>query len=317
MLTPASGPAVAAAFGLPGDAMMTGPVARGEQGQVWRLETGPADSRAAYAVKDPFVETTPDDALADAAYQDLVRAAGVPMPAVLRTPDAQVLVEVDGSLVRLYDWVDVLPRDRRLDPAEVGALLAQIHRVVVPVDQPADDWYAAPVGAARWSELVGTLADAGAPFADDLAALVPRLLEVEGIVEPYRATQRCHLDLWEDNLLPGADGGLVVLDWENSGPGSPSQELGSALFVFGLEDPDRIRALHAAYVAAGGPGRVTTPGDLTMLVAQLGHITEIACRRWLDAPDEAERRHVEAWAREGIDEPVTLATVERIVDAVS
>jgi hypothetical protein len=62
---------------------------------------------------------------------------------------------------------------------------------------------------------------------------------------------------------------------------------------------------------------VTTAGDLTMLVAQLGHITEIACRRWLDAPDEAERRHVEAWAREGIDEPVTLATVERIVDAVS
>ena len=39
MVSEASGPAIAAAFGLGGQAVLTGPVARGEQGQVWRLVT--------------------------------------------------------------------------------------------------------------------------------------------------------------------------------------------------------------------------------------------------------------------------------------
>lgn len=313
MLSPAHGPAIAAAFDLGDAATLTGPVARGEQGQVWRLDT----AHGAFAVKDPFIEMSAADALADADYQDAVRAAGVPMPQALRTPDGRVLVDVAGAPARVYRWVDVLPKQRRLDPEVVARLLAAIHRVVVPTDEAADAWYREPVGSARWDAMVGQLAEAGAPFAHDLESLVPRLLEAETLIEPFRATQWCHLDLWEDNLRPTPDGGLVVLDWENSGPGDPSQELGAALFVYGDEDPDRIAAFHAAYVAAGGPGRVTGPGDLTMLVAQLGHITEIACTRWLDAPTEAERQHVEGWVREGIDEPVTLETVTRIVAAVS
>ena len=111
MLNPDAGAAVADAFGLttgPGRPRLQGPVARGEQGQVWRLETG----GAVYAVKDPFVDVDAAGAMADAAYQDAVRASGVPMPGVVRTPDGDVLVEVDGAPVRVYEWVDVPARDR-------------------------------------------------------------------------------------------------------------------------------------------------------------------------------------------------------------
>ena len=55
--------------------------------------------------------------------------------------------------------------------------------------------------------------------------------------------QTCHRDLWADNVLPTADGGVCVIDWENSGPADPSQELGCVLFEFARFDPGRVRAL--------------------------------------------------------------------------
>ena len=313
MLDPSAGPAIATAFGLGCRAWMTGPVARGELGQVWRLET----ERGTFAVKDPFLEVHADDAEADAAYQAFACRAGVPMPEVVRSTDGRVLVEVGGAPVRLYTWVDVLPRDRRLDPGEVGRLVARLHGAVVPADEPLPGWYVDPVGADGWLGLVARLRDAASPFVADLEALVSEILAVESVLEPGRATQHCHLDLWADNVRRTPDGGLMVLDWENSGPGNPSRELGVVLFEFGDGDPERIGALYTAYVDAGGPGRITRPADLTMLVAQLGHIAQIACTRWLTSTTEAERRHNECWVREFVDDPVTSATVELILDAVS
>jgi Ser/Thr protein kinase RdoA (MazF antagonist) len=313
VLSPSAGPAIAAAFGLGGsDPTLTGPVARGEQGQVWRLET----EHGVFAVKHPFIAIDDAEADADAAYQELVRDRGVPLPRVVRALDGRAVVRLDGGPVRVYEWVDVLTRDRALDAAEVGGLVACIHSAVDPTGGPVPGWYVDPVGADRWRELVGELRAAGASFADELDALRPGIEAVEKILEPRPPTQRCHLDLWADNVRRTPAGGLTVLDWENSGPGEPSLELGVVLFEFGLGDPARIRDLYAAYVDEGGPGRVTGPADLTMLVAQLGHIAEIGCRRWLAATDPDERRHLEGWVREYVDEPVTLETVTTILDAV-
>ena len=272
-------------------------------------------TRDAAAPEDPVISIKVDDV--DAAYQDAVRAAGLPMPEVRRAVDGRVLVEVDGAPVRVYRWVDVLDRDRGLDPGDIGRLLARIHGAVQPADEPMPGWYVDPVGAERWEALVSRLHDAGAPFAAELGALMPDILAAEELLEPVRATQLCHLDLWSDNVRRTPEGGLMVLDWENSGPGHPSRELGCAVFEFGLGEPDRVAALHRAYVVAGGPGRLTQPGDFTMLVAQLGHITEIGCERWLMSTTDAERRHNEAWVRESVDDPVTSATIESMLAAVS
>ena len=208
MLTTGDGEAIAAAFGLGDSAVLAGPVARGEQGLVWRLSA----ERGDFAVKDPLFPVTADDAEYDAQLQDACHAAGVPMPAVVRTPDGRVLADVAGTLVRVYTWTDVLERGRDLDPAEVGSLVARIHRVVVPAGGPVDEWYTRPVGEPTWWSLVERLATAGAPFADDLAALVPSLVAAEQLIRTMPATQRCHLDLWSENVRATPDGGLVVLD---------------------------------------------------------------------------------------------------------
>jgi len=63
----------------------------------------------------------------------------------------------------------------------------------------------------------------------------------------------CHRELWADNVLPTADGGVRVIDWENIGLADPSHELGCVLFEFARSDSGQVRALTDAYREAGGP----------------------------------------------------------------
>jgi Ser/Thr protein kinase RdoA (MazF antagonist) len=304
---------VAERFGLGEHVWLEGPVAFGRLGEIWQLNT----EGGRFAVKSARFAGSFDDADFDAAYQDSVRLAGVPLPAVVHAVDGGVAADLGGVQVRVYEWVDVLAADRQVDPGEVGRLLATIHSVAVPTDKPVDGWYGAPVGAEAWQGLLARLRRAKAPFFDRLAALLPAVLEAEGIITAPRRVQVCHRDLWADNVRRTPSGGLVVLDWENSGPGDVNGELGCALFEYGLGEPERMRTLHAAYLDAGGPGRLADRGDLTMLVAQLGNIARLGCQRWLTSTTDRERASNADWVAEFLDEPVTMETVDRILVAVS
>src|SRR4051812_5531217 len=104
-----------------------GPVARGRQGEVWRLET--ADGR--WAVKVPFQESDEAGVSLSARFQEAACAAGVPAPAVRRATDGCVFARVGGRQVRVYEWVDLERPDPLLDPGLVGAAVAAVHRTHV------------------------------------------------------------------------------------------------------------------------------------------------------------------------------------------
>lgn len=303
---------IADRFALGTATSLVGPVAFGRLGEIWQLVT----DRGRFAVKQSRFGFDPAEVERDAAYQDRVRAAGVPMPAVVRTRDGQVLGELGRGAVRAYEWVDVEAEDRWLDPASVGRVVAAIHSVHAPADGPVDPWHVEPVGEERWTTLVRRLRDAGADFADRLEELVPDVVAVEAVLAPPLDVQLSHCDLWADNLRCSPAGDLVVLDWENAGPAGPAQELGMVVFEFGCGEPRRIRELYDAYVAAGGPGRLREPADFTMLVAQTGHIAEVGCERWLAGTTAAERADNAAWVAEFLDEPVTVRVVEELLAAV-
>ena len=290
-----------------------GPVARGRQGLVWRLET--ADG--SWAVKMPFDRSSEDEVRVATAFQEAACAAGVPAPRVRRTTQGCVFAAMEGRQVRVYEWVDLQAPDIRLDPERVGAVVAAIHRVPGPGLGPLDPWYHEPVGAGRWDHLIGQLVQAGAPFAGRLAGLRDELVALESWIEPPQTLQTCHRDLWADNVLPTPDGGVCVIDWENSGPADPSQELGCVLFEFARADPGRARALTSAYREAGGPATVNRRGHFSMLIAQLGHITEIAATDWLKPnPRSPQRADSAAWIGEVLDEPHTRELLETILAAV-
>jgi aminoglycoside phosphotransferase (APT) family kinase protein len=301
-------------FALGGRARLSdGPVARGKQGVVWRLET--ADG--SWAVKVPFRESTEEEVRSATAFHEAAHAAGVPTPRVRRTTDGQVFATVDGTQARMYEWVDLLAPDTRLDPARVGAVVAVVHQVPIGASGTLDPWYREPVGARRWDGLVEELRLAGAPFAGRLAGLRDELVALESWIEPPEALRTCHRDLWADNLLPTADGDVCLIDWENSGPADPSQELGCVLFEFARTDLGRARALTRAYCDAGGPGAVHRRGHFSMLIAQLGHIAELAAADWLRPGLRSPRRSdAEAWIGEILDEPHTRELLDTLLTAV-
>ena len=104
-----------------------------------------------------------------------------------------------------------------------------------------------------------------------------------------------------------------MFDFDNAGLADPSQELAAVLVEYGGSDPARARAIRAAYADAGGPGRVERPSDFAMPIAQLSHIVEEGCRRWLVSTTDAERADNEGWVREFIDRPLTPALIETLL----
>jgi aminoglycoside phosphotransferase (APT) family kinase protein len=316
------------AFDLGEGTLSSGPVARGWLGEIWRLDS----TTGSWAVKTRGVDgSDPEDEVeSTAAFHEAAVLAGLPAPAVRRTRDGRLLAEFVGTRVGVLAWVDMAGPDSALDPVAVGSLLAGLHgmpaaRFPGPVASAEHwvvrPWFQEPVGAAAWDEVIGRVVERGAPFALDLAAHRNELVALEGLLAPPGDLLWCHRDLFCDNVRATPDGGIVVFDFDNSGPCDPSWELAFVLTEYATEaapthafvDAARARALYDAYRSAGGPGRLTGPGDFTMVAAVLGHIAELAATRWLDATDDAERSATEAWAAELTDRPLTRQVIDHLL----
>jgi aminoglycoside phosphotransferase (APT) family kinase protein len=306
-------PGILAAFDLGSRGRLSdGPVASGRLGSIWRLDT----ALGSWAVKE--VNDTEADVLTEilegAMFQEAAQAAGVPTPGVRRTRSGEVIATVADTRVRLHAWVDLHPPALDLDPGELGRLVAVLHRVEFAGTVGTDPWYEAPVGEDRWRELVRALGARQAPFTDELDALVPELVGLEALPRARpRELRTCHRDLWADNLRGTETGSLCVFDFDNAGLADPSQELALLFVEFAGEDGARARAIQGAYAEAGGPGGIEGPGDFAMVIAQLAHIVEEACRRWLASTTDADRADNEAWVREFLDRPLTRDGIERLL----
>jgi hypothetical protein len=268
-----------------------------------------------YAVKETFAPLADDQARLAHSCEVRAAAAGVRVPEAVLGCDGEVLVRLGADAVRLYRWVEMAGLDRGISTEQLGRCLARLHCTTRRLETRTHLWHFEPVGRARWLEVTGELDREGAPFAARLAGLVDELVEVEAVFVEPAARILCHCDLFAENVRATPDGGLVVIDWDSCGAASADQELGLVLLEFGLDD-DRVAGIHDSYCSAGGPGRIRTVSDLTMPVATVGHITELACRQWLEAPDQAARSHAAGRVEELLRERWNLGVLERVVDLV-
>ena len=288
--------------------------ARGEQGRVWRLVTG----AGIFAVKDLVVRQLPADAAADVGYQEAVLATRtLQIPRPVRTAAGDVLLDVAGHQVRVYEWVDLLPTDTALEPALIGATLAAVHRIRHEPAGPLHWWYTDPVGAERWTLLLAAAKAAQAPFVEALELEIPHLLRLEALLETPRNLQNCHRDLWADNILPTPGGGVCVIDWENCGLADPAQEIPMVLLDFGVGDPLRTAELYRSYEDAGGPARIRGLAAFTMVIAQFGHFWEAAVEHYLrpHAADE-DRAHSLERIAELLTMPLRVKHLEQMLDII-
>jgi Ser/Thr protein kinase RdoA (MazF antagonist) len=307
--------AIAAAYrlGRPSAEMVV--AGRGELGRVWRLYT----SEGSFAVKELLVRQLPADATLDVAYQDAVLATGsVTMPRAVRTGSGDVVSDLGGYQLRVYEWVDLLPIDRTLDAGLVGSTLAAVHRVRHSPARPLTSWYTDAVGTARWADLVDAAIAARAPFAEAFRHEVEFLIGLEGLIEAPRNLQNCHRDLWADNLLPTTGGELCVLDWENCGLEDPAQEIPMVLLEFAGGDAHRTAAVYAAYVDAGGRGRLDRRGAFTMVIAQFGHLLAKSAAAYLaPAATADDRAHSLERIAESLGTPLRVEHIDAVLDWVS
>ena len=304
--------AVADAFGLGRATSLSDPVARGELGEIRRLET----DHGTFAVKQTIESWSVDEAETSTAYQRVCWEAGIPTPEPLRATTGGFTAQIDGGQVRAYAWAELADPDATLDPTAVGALVARLHQVRHrwPTSQ-IDPWFAAPIGRAEWTGVLKASRAASAPYTDRLAELLPALLEVEEILTPMRPVQTCHRDLWADNLRRSDDRPFVI-DFDNAGPGDPSREIAMVTFEFGHGDAVRERTLYDAYLAAGGPGRIRDRADLGLAVAQLHHIGHRHLTMWVATPDPEARARSLAGIDEFLGEPLLLPDVDALLEAL-
>src|SRR5262245_21467123 len=303
---------VADAFGLGRATSLSDPVARGELGEIRRLET----DHGSFAVKQDVESWSIDEAETSTTYHRVCWEAGIPTPEPLRATTGRFMARVDDELVRVYGWAELADPDPTLDPAAVGTLVALLHQVHYewPTHE-IDPWFEAPIGRADWTDVLEASRAAGAQFADRLAGLLPALLEIEEILTPMRPVQTCHLDLWADNVRRSA-GRPIVIDFDNASVGDPSREIAMVIFEFGRRDPVCQRTLYDAYLAASGPGRVRGPADLGLAVAQLHHIGHRHLTMWLAARDQEARARSLAGIDEFLGQPLLLPDVDALLEAI-
>lgn len=312
---------VAGAFDLGEVVQFTGPTDRGQLGFVFCLTT----SRGRWAVKRLIDPQSEEDVCEDVAFVAAARVAGVPAPAIVTTRAGAVLLDLPEAgppgaargQVRVSQWVDLTAVDPYLDAAAVGGAVGALHRTQFRGSRGEDAWYRAAIGADRWDELVVDLADARAPFADDVARLRDEFVSLEGTLVDPHDLRTCHRDLFPENLRGVADGAVCVIDWDNHGLAGASQELAFVLWGFAGGRAGRARTMVESYIDAGGSGRVQSPGDFTMLVATLAHINERACAQWLaHRPGDPERARMAALFQETVADPLTHSAISDLLDAV-
>lgn len=313
VIVAADAAAIAAVFDL-GDVLgVTGPCARGELGQVWRLSTATGE----WAVKESFDAAGADEHAATTRFYEAAIRRGVPAPKVRRTIDRSHQALIGATTVRVVGWVDLDEPDPSLDASIVGATVAALHRVDFAENLGAHWWYTDPVGPAAWDTLIDELRVVRSPLAERFAFWRDEFVALEGWLAPGRAAQTCHRDLWADNLRRTTAGAPCVIDWDNAGEADPNQELAMVLFEFASDDPRRAPALIESYVEAGGPGRVSSRADFSMTIATLGHLAHRIGTLWL-APDTtpAEQRRLEGRFDETDDRPFTRAVIDTLLDAI-
>ncbi len=220
------------------------------------------------------------------AFHEAAYAAGVPTPQVRRTEDGAVFAPFNGGQARLYEWVDLLPPDRLLDPARsapswppstASRLRHRPGRAGPVLPRTRRRRSLGPAGGAARRRRERRSPAGLADLRDELVAL-------ESWIEPPAdAVDLSPRPVGRQRPRRPSDGGVCVLDWEESGPADPSQELGYVLFEFARSDPGRARDAHHRLPGCRGPATVSRRGHFSMLIAQLGHITELAATDWLAA----------------------------------
>jgi phosphotransferase family enzyme len=314
---PARARAVADAFGL-GDVTgeMRSMARPDDMGRQWSLTT----TRGRWAVRTmdtwwPIVSHEQDAALQEAAL-----AAGVLLPAPVRSRAGNIAEVVEDHVWRAYEWRHSGPP--MAAPAgsdvtrELGGIIATLHSLALPVDR-VSPWHASRLTPVTWPELAATARDKQAAWASALDAAVGVLEEFETIDDRPGEPVLTHNTIGPGQTRRGPNGRLVVFAWEHAGGQPPSWELGNALMDWAVEPGGGVNTAGARALVEGYRATAGALPELDMAMFR-GAVTGLAnyvfgqVQGALAAADGFADRSV----RHVLANLPTLTTLERLLAAV-
>jgi fructosamine-3-kinase len=271
---------VALAFDLGTPAGSLVHVRRGDT-DVWRLNT----KTGSYFVKGYFPTTggqfhgkhlTAQLAVA-MAFERRALDAGVDMPEPIMPTNPLLgwVARIEDRLFRVHRWIEHRTSQPDHDVSTwLGQTMMQVHQL-----QPLDRiglpqwWRGAVHSPATWEDWFAKARERDASWAELYLDSVPHILAVtERITQLSDVTPdlvTTHGDFKTHNIVMSASGPILV-DWDSVRTDSAALEAGRVAYIFGAGEPEQIRRILSAYVAAGGD--LGWPGPDLFLSVTRNHI---------------------------------------------
>jgi Ser/Thr protein kinase RdoA (MazF antagonist) len=320
---PALARAIAERYGLGEPGPMRSLARPDESGRRWSLET----DRGRWAVRTMDTWIAIVDIETEVALQTAAAAAGVVLPAPVRSRDGAITESIDGHTWRVYEWLGSGPPlsapASAAVTAQVGAVLATLHGLALPVDR-ISPWHAMRFASMSWPELAEAAQAGRAAWAAVLTNAVPTLVELDSVgaeAEPSPPVLS-HNSFGPGMARLGTDGRLIVVGWEHAGGQPPAWELANALMDWAANPSGGINAAGARALAAGYRD---VAGSLPALdlAAFRGAVNSLAnyvsgqIHVALDAKTDEDRRYADRNMRHLLTHLPTRATLERLLDATA
>ncbi|MEO3748192.1 phosphotransferase [Plantactinospora sp. B5E13] len=292
-----------------------------DMGRQWSLET----DRGRWAVRTMDTWWPIVDAETDVRLQEAVAAAGVLLPTPVRSRSGRIVETVEGHRWRVSEWLHSGPPLSAPASAtvtrEVGAILATIHGLALPVDR-ISPWHGTRLSGVEWPEVAATATGRSAGWAPLLAAAVPTLVDLELIGADAPAPPApvlCHNTLGPASVRRGANGRLVVTGWEHAGGQPPSWELANGLLDWTVEPGGAVNTVGARALVDGYRETAGTLPDLDLTMFR-GAVTSLVnyvsgqVDYALAAGDPEDRRYADRSVTHLLSHLPTRSTLERLLD---
>jgi hypothetical protein len=316
--------AVAAAFDLgPPTCPMVG---LGQQwaGHAWVLTT----DRGRWLARQLFrwfedAALEPEVLLAESAT-----AAGILTPRPVRSPDGRIVETIDEARWRVYTLPAVgpeptMPADPR-HAAAAGRIVGKVHAMRLQAPAPVSCWLTNVRSESKWQNLHAAAVAAGRPWSDQLAAAIPLLMDVSGIVEHANpdgdaVLSACHYA--PSAFCVAGPHDLAVMSWEHAGAIPPRWDFGSTVAFWSEGVPGRVHDTAAKAVVAGYAAEHEVPDPLDLGVFS-AHVC--ASMSWLASririavtePDEEQRALADRAVPWLLKDLPTRSRYEAVLDAV-
>lgn len=294
-----------------------------ETGRQWVLET----DRGRWAVRTMDTWWPIVDAETDVSLQQAAAAAGVLLPAPVRSRSGGIVESIGGHDWRVHEWLHSgpplsAPASSSVTRA-VGGILATLHGLALPVDR-ISPWHQRRFSDAGWPELAATARIERATWATALSDAVSTLVELEVVGAGGAAPEPVlsHNSLGPAKARRGANGRLIVVGWDHAGGQPPSWELGDALMHWTVNPSGGVNVAGVRAMVDGYRARAGSLPALDMSMFR-GAVTSIAnyvsgqIHEALNANTEEDQRFMDRNMRHLLAHLPTRTALEEILNIAS